>query len=157
MINYEELNTYLFNEAREIAIGLNVPIVVPGADNPKADAFVKYSTLLAAPKVARPEQTRLLLHVELMCYHVHANAVSKGVVGRIFGHLWLAQKFVHLYHQRRLLINNTCLQFTEARMIPMDLKSVGQFSQAGNQASSPLNLNVAVIESFATINQGNPA
>lgn len=150
MINFTEINTYLLNEVRLLAAADGIPISVVGASYPKEDAFIKYSTLLVAPRLSRPGQIRTLLHVELMCYHRHAGDATNG---KVFGHLEMAQRYIHLYHQRRVNINNTCLQFTEARMIPLDLKAVGQFSQAGSQPSSSLNLNVAVIESYANINQ----
>ena len=149
--NAPAINAALFNIVRNVCVELQVPMTIPGAEYPKgADSFVKFSMLAIAPSPARPEQSRSFLSVEILCYHKHGALAEDG---KIYGHLELAQHFINLFHQTRIMVNTSCLQFREAKLIALDLKALGQFNQVSTQPSSSLNLNVAAIESIATINE----
>lgn len=131
----------------------NMPQTVVGADYPKnVEEFVRYSSLLRSPRPSRLTDLEDRFYCEITCYAKHASDRADGNISRPYE---LGDIYSKLVHQTNICIKNSCIRFLEARMIYLDLNSLGQNAVPFAQTSPKLNLHAIVIEAEAIISERN--
>jgi len=135
------------------AVNPAIPIVIRGVQYPtQEDDFLEFNLLAVSHELDRPGRKNYRYSVELKCFSRHTNVRVDGNRS-IDPHYDLAEPYIKLFNQKRHLINNTCIQFTEPTVSNLDLSSLGDFAQGIDQQSPKLNLFALVIQVTGTIIQ----
>lgn len=138
---------------RKLVHDLNpqMPQSVVGAEYPtNVEEFVRYSSLLNHPHPSRTVDLNNRFYCEIACYAKHAIDRTDQSISRPYE---LADIYAKLVHQTNIMIESSCIRFLEARMIYLDLNSLGQNAAPFQQTSPKLNLHAVVIEAEAIISE----
>lgn len=134
-----------------VAVDPAMPRVIRGVDFPKdKDDFIRLDLLADINRVSRAHDVNTILPFELTCY-------SKLALQRTdhkYKNAWaLSDNYFDALHQRRYVVESSCIQFREARRIYMDLSSLGDYAKPFAQQSPKMNLECIVIEVDISISQ----
>jgi hypothetical protein len=148
---YALINTRI----REMLYNINpqMPFVIRGVQYPtQYDDFLEVNVLNITPQTSSRWRKFVKFAVEIKCFSKHTN-IRGDNNGEIDPHFTLAKPYIDLLNQRRHIINNTCIQFNEPKIVNLDLKSLGDFAKSADQQSPSLNLFVLAIQITGTINR----
>jgi hypothetical protein len=110
------------------------------------DEWISFDILAFIDMPSRRNVIDRVIDIQTTCYTRHA--VHRG--DKKFGaHYALATKYGALFHKKDILIKNTCIQFKENRIVPLDLRSTGFFASNTSNPTPLLNTQAIVI-----LNQG---
>lgn len=134
-------------------VDTSIPMVIIGAEYPKdADDFVKYASLAKESLPARLSDEESWYFCEITCYSKHADQRKiQNEQGNLHRQFEFAQAYFDLVNQKDYKVETSLLRFHEARMINLDLNSLGQNASPFAQTSPKMNLNAIVIEAKAQI------
>ena len=132
--------------------GTNMPFQVRGVPLPlDKEEFVVYNGLAIFPRVSRPRDIAESVFVEVICYSKHAQFRAD----RDFYRPWkISQPYFNLFSQKRVSVEDACIQFTEGKIAYLDLRSLGDFAENINQQSPELKLHCIVLSFEGLISQG---
>lgn len=122
-----------------------LPLALKGMPQPDlshADDFIDFQVLSFLESPARTHTVDLDLTIQIMCYAKHAERRADNKIARVFE---LADMAVAAFQRKDVVIKDTCILFKEARIIPLDLRSIGDFSKVIYQQSPPLDFMCAVV------------
>lgn len=147
MITHAELYLGLLNYVR--AIDPNMPMQVRGTPSPaveEKDEWIVFDILSIINSPARRHTVDVNIDVQLICYSRYATHRKDNKFTAIYD---LLDKYGSYFHRKDVVIKNTCIQFKENRIVPLDLRSTGDFAkEALNQ------LPVLHTQSVVILNQG---
>lgn len=89
-----------------------------------------------------------IIDIQLICYSKHGVHRKDNKFNAIFE---LADKYAKAFHSKDLMIKSTCITFKENRMVPLDLRSTGDFAKSQVNALPPLHTMSMVILNQGTI------
>jgi hypothetical protein len=147
MITYSELYLGLLNYVK--AIDPAMPMFVRGTPTPSyegVDEWISFEILSFMESPSRRHTVDMLVDVQLICYTRHATHRKDNKFTAQFD---LMDKYGPLFHQKDVNIKNTCIQFKENRIVPLDLRSVGDYAKDIINQLPPLHTLSTVI-----LNQG---
>jgi hypothetical protein len=122
----------------------NVPLVIKGMQFPEdEDEFVCFNGLALYESVKRSTSTGYTCFLEVICYSKHPSVREDKAMLREWA---LAEVYRTLFSGKRIAIESTCIQFAEAKLMALDLRSLGQFAEGIAQSSPSLNMNAVVME-----------
>ena len=133
-------------------VNTNMPFQVRGVPLPlDKEEFIVYNGLSIFPRVSRKNAVNESIFVEVICYAKHAQYRSD----RDFYRPWkMSKPYFDLFSQKRILIEDDCIQFNEGRLTYLDLRSLGDFAENINQQSPELKLYCIVLSFEGLISQG---
>lgn len=127
----------------------SMPMVIRGTPTislDKLNEWIVFDVLSMVDGAARRGVVELYIDVQLICYSRHAVHRTDNKFDSIYT---LADKYSPLFHRKDIMIKSSCIQFKENKMVPLDLRSTGDF------ASNILNsLPVLNTMSMVILNQG---
>ena len=132
--------------------GAGMPFQVRGVPLPlDKEEFVVYNGLSIFPRISRPGDVNESIFVEIICYSKHAQYRAD----RDFYRPWkMSQDYFDLFSQKRVIVEDACIQFTEGRIAYLDLRSMGDYAENINQQSPELKLHCIVLSFEGLISQG---
>lgn len=110
------------------------------------DEWISFDILAFIDMPSRRNVIDRVVDIQTTCYSRHAVHRSDKKFG---AHYALATKYGALFHKKDILIKNTCIQFKENRIVPLDLRSTGFFANNISNPTPLLNTQAIVI-----LNQG---
>jgi hypothetical protein len=126
-------------------------INLKGMRYPKdAEEFVSFNGLALYDIRSRADTEAYRVFVEVIAYSKQAPYRADKKFMRVWE---IAQAYRNLLSQKRIVVESTCVQFKEARLMSLDLNSLGDFAQAIDQQSPALGLDAVVIEVEGIITQ----
>ena len=126
-LNHEDIYLGLLQIVK--AVDPNMPMVVPGIPVPSLegkDEWISFNILSIINTPSRRTADEVLVDVQLIVYSLHAQHRSDRKFSAIYN---LVDKYSSLFHKRDHVIKNTCIQFKENRIVPLDLRSIGDFAK----------------------------
>lgn len=140
---YTGLLQYIQKEAGD------TPVFMRGVPNPSVadvDEWLSFDILSIIDGASRRNTIERYIDIQLICYSKYATHRSDNSFIAIYN---LADKYGKLFHKKDVLIKNTCIQFKENKIVPLDLRSVGDFAKDILQQLPPLHTLSVVL-----LNQG---
>lgn len=110
------------------------------------DEWISFDILAFIDMPSRRNVIDRVVDIQTTCYTRHAVHRSDKKFG---AHYALSTKYGALFHKKDVLIKNTCIQFKENRIVPLDLRSTGFFANNISNPTPLLNTQAIVI-----LNQG---
>ncbi len=133
------------------AVDADMPRVVRGVSFPTdKDDFIRLDLLADLNRTSRTSFINTMLPVEVTCY---SKLALQRADHKYKGAWALSDAYFPVLNQKRYRLENTCIQFREARRIYMDLSSLGDFSAPFSNQSPKMNLECVVIEVDAFVTQ----
>lgn len=147
MLNKTEL--YLGLLAYVKAVDPAMTMMIRGTPTPSYDGldeWLSFEVLSIVESPARRHTIDAVVDVQLICYSRTAGHRSDHDFAAIYR---LMDKYGPIFHQKDVRIKNTCIQFKENRIVPLDLRSVGDYAKDILNQLPPLHTLSTVI-----LNQG---
>lgn len=147
MITYQEMYLGLLSYVK--AVDPNMPMFVRGTPTPEyatANEWLSFEILSFIDSPARRHTVDKLVDVQLICYTKHATHRTDNDFTALYR---LMDKYGPLFDRKDVRIKNTCIQFKENRIVPLDLRSVGDYAKDILNQLPPLHTLSTVI-----LNQG---
>lgn len=144
---YEELYLGLLKLVSEVKP--DMAMVIRGTPAPQLsslDEWISFELLSLHDLPARVDTVYKVLDIQLTCYARHGTLRADKRFGAHFG---LADVYGKVFHKRNIQIKNTCIQFKENRMVPLDLRSTGDYAAEITNSLPQLHTQSVVI-----LNQG---
>lgn len=145
---YKELLAYVK------AIDPNMPMQIRGTppiSQDNIDEWIVFDILSMLDGVARRNVVERYVEVQIICYSRYATLRADNKFDAIYS---LTDKYNAAFHRKDLCIKNTCIQFKESRIVPLDLRSTSDFAKDILQNLPPLHtmsmviLNQGIISSY---------
>ena len=89
------------------------------------------------------------IDVQLICYSKHGIHRTDNKFNAIYE---MVDKYAGAFHSKDLVIKSTCISFKENRIVPLDLRSTGDFAKSQVNQLPPLHTMSMVILNQGTIN-----
>ncbi len=110
------------------------------------DEWICFDILSMINGPARRNTVEMYIDTQITLYSLHAEHRSDKKFDAIYR---LLDKYGSLFHRKDHVIKNTCIQFKENRIVPLDLRSTGDFAKEMLNQLPPLHTQSVVI-----LNQG---
>jgi hypothetical protein len=147
MITYADLYLGLLNYVKNV--DPDMPMFVRGTPTPAYEGkneWFSFEILSFMESPARRHTIDMTVDIQLVCYTRHATHRTDNDFTALYK---LMDKYAPLFHQKDVIIKNTCIQFKENRIVPLDLRSVGDYAKDILNQLPPLHTLSTVI-----LNQG---
>jgi hypothetical protein len=111
------------------AVDPDMTMVVRGMPMPtldRKDEWMCFDILSIISQPCRRNTIETYVDIQLILYSLHAEHRSDKKFDAIYR---LIDKYGDLFHQKDVTIKNTCIQFKENRIVPLDLRSTGDFAK----------------------------
>lgn len=147
MITNSELYLGLLSYVK--AIDPLMPMQIRGIPAPpvaEANEWIVFDILSIIHSPARRHTVDINIDVQLICYSKHATHRTDNKFTAIYD---LLDKYGAAFQRKDVVIKSTCIQFKENRIVPLDLRSTGDFAKEALNQLPPLHTQSVVI-----LNQG---
>lgn len=124
----------------------DMPMFIRGTPVPSYEGkneWLSFEILSINNGAARINANEVTVDIQCTCYSRTATHRTDNSFTAIYT---LADKYGALFHQRNVRLKNTCIQFKENKIIPLDLRSTGDYAaQALNQLPPLSTLSVVIL------------
>lgn len=147
MLSFTELYLGLLNHVK--AVDPNMAMQIRGTPSPELkdkNEWIVFDILSFVDSPARRFTIDMMVDVQLICYSRYATHRTDN---RFTGIYDMADKYASIFHRKDIRIKNTCIQFKENRIVPLDLRSTGDFTKDSLNQLPPLH-----VQSIVILNQG---
>jgi hypothetical protein len=128
------------------------PVFIRGTPNPPVadvDEWLSFDILSIIDGPCRRNTIERYIDIQIICFSKYATLRSDNKFVAIYD---LADKYSRLFHKKDVMIKNTCIQFKENKIVPLDLRSVGDFAKDILQQLPPLHTLSVVLLNQGVIN-----
>lgn len=126
-LNHEDIYLGLLKLVK--AVDPNMPMIIPGMPAPTLEGkneWVSFNILSIINTPCRRSAEEAVVDIQLIVYSLHAQHRTDKKMTAIYA---LLDKYGPIFHKRDHVIKSTCIQFKENRIVPLDLRSVGDFAK----------------------------
>ena len=123
-----------------------IKIFIPGWPHPdisNADDWLEFFILSGDRYASRVIDDKRAISLEIIVYSIHAS--SRKHDRKTNNELTISDAILPIFDQKRFLVKDSAIQLKEAKMVPLDLRSMGDFAEKVKQRAPDLNVNTAVI------------
>jgi len=129
-----------------------MPMVIRGAPMISLDGldeWIVFDILSMADGIARRNVVERYIDVQLICYSRYATQRKDNKFNSVYS---LSDKYAPHFNRKEIMIKSSCIQFKENRMVPLDLRSTGDFAKDILNSLPQLHTMSMVILNQGTIN-----
>lgn len=147
---YTELHLGLLQYVQ--SIDPNMPMQVRGTPQQslaELDEWIVFDILSMIDGPCRRHTIEKYIDVQIICYSKHGVHRKDNKFNAVYE---LCDKYAKAFHSKDLMIKSTCISFKENRIVPLDLRSTGDFAKSQVNALPPLHTMSMVILNQGTIN-----
>ena len=147
---YTELHLGLLQYVQ--AIDLAMPMQVRGTPQQflsDLDEWIVFDILSMIDGPCRRHSIEKYIDIQLICYSKHGVHRKDNKFNAIFE---MVDKYAGAFAGKDLMIKSTCISFKENRIVPLDLRSTGDFAKSQVNALPSLHTMSMVILNQGTIN-----
>jgi hypothetical protein len=123
-----------------------IPMFIPGWPHPdlsKYDDWLEYFILSGDRHPSRLQDDKRDFSLQIIVYSIHGG--SRKNDRKLNNELAISDAILPTFDQQRFLVSGSDVQLKEAKVIPLDLRSMGDFAEKVKQRAPDLNVNTAVI------------
>ena len=142
MISASEIYLALGKHIRSV---VDVPLVVrsvPQESKEQWDDWVAYELLSIVDSPARTHTVDRVVTIQIIIYSRHT---EKRRDNKLTANLELADTIYTAVNRRNVPLKDSCIQLKDAKMVTMDLRSIGDFAKGIYQQSPSLDLQSTVL------------
>jgi len=145
-----EIRLGLLKKIKEI--DPSMPICIRGMQAPKLEGLPEWIAFEVLYQGSAPSRRGVIskeIDVQITVYTRHAEYRSDKKFTAISD---LEDKYGAIFHQKDICIKSSCISFQENRIVPLDLRSIGDFAKDIIQQEPPLHTLASVILNTGFIN-----
>jgi hypothetical protein len=113
------------------------------------DEWIVFDILSIIDTPSQRHAIERAIDIQIICYSKHGIHRSDNKLDAVYR---LADKYAAAFQSKDIMIKSTCISFKENRMVPLDLRSTGDFAKSQVNALPPLHTMSMVILNQGTIN-----
>jgi len=147
MITYSDLYLGLLKYVK--AVDEAMPIFIRGTPIPSYEGHNEWIAFEVVGFLEHPTRVFSIdmdVDIQLICYTRHATHRTDNKFTAMYS---LLDKYAPLFHSKDVLIKDTCIQFKENRIVPLDLRTQTMYSKDYADSQSSTHILATVI-----LNQG---
>ena len=148
--SYSEIHLGLLQYVQAIDPNMSMQVRgVPPQSLETLEEWIVFDILSIMESPSRRHTVDIAVDIQLICYSkygVHRKDRQFDAPYR------LLDKYAAAFHSKDIMIKSTCISFKENRIVPLDLRSTGDFAKNQVNALPPLQLMSMVILNQGIIN-----